>query len=89
MENIALLLEGALRASAKVGLKMNARREGLSAVLALLPALQNPTVSALSDPEWVAVETIVDEATVREIIPALKAAGASGIIEYPLNKVIP
>ena len=89
MEGIALLLEGALRAEGKVGLKMNVPRSALDGVIGRLPALQNPTVSSLSDPDWVAIETIIDEAIVRTIIPELKAAGASGIIEYPLNKVIP
>ena len=89
MENIVLLLQGAIRAQEKVGLKMNVAKKDLPAVLKILPALKKPTVSTLSEEGWVDVDTIIDEAVVREIIPALKKAGASGIIEYPLNKVIP
>ncbi len=89
VSNLALLLKGALLAEEKVGLKMNIRKAGLKAVLDILPAMKNPTVSPLSDPEWVALETIIDERVVRDIIPLLKKAGAQGIIEYPLNKVIP
>lgn len=89
MENIVLLLEGAIRAQDKVGLKMNVAEKDLKSVLKILPALKKPTVSGLSTGGWFDVDTIVDEAVVREIIPALKKAGASGIIEYPLNKVIP
>ena len=85
---LALMLTGALAAEEKVGLKMNVPRAKLDALLRKLPALRNPTVSALSREDWVAVETIIDEKVVREIIPQLKAAGAEGIIEYPLNKVI-
>jgi ATP phosphoribosyltransferase len=88
MEQIALLLEGALCAEAKVGLKMNVRKSDLERVIGLLPALRKPTVSALSDDEWVAIETVIDEKIVRVLIPDLKKAGAQGIIEYPLNKVI-
>lgn len=88
IETLALLLKGALEAEAKVGLKMNIRQADLSSLLESLPALRNPTVSNLSQPGWVAVETIIDEHIVREIIPKLKAARAEGIIEYPLNKVI-
>lgn len=88
MEIIAMLLKGALEAEAKVGLKMNISRDNLSKLLASLPALRNPTISALSQEGWVAVETIIDEHVVRELIPALKSAGAEGIIEYPLNKVV-
>lgn len=88
MENIALLLKGAIVAEEKVGLKMNVPEEKLEKVLSLLPAMKNPTVSNLSKKGWYAVETIVDEKTVRIFIPKLKAAGAQGIIEYPLNKVI-
>jgi ATP phosphoribosyltransferase len=87
-ENIAMLLQGALSADGVVGLKMNVSHSDLSKVLAELPALKNPTVSNLSDPGWVAVETVLEEKIVREIIPNLKNAGAQGIIEYPLNKVI-
>jgi len=89
LENMATLLTGALLAEEKVGLKMNVARGQLDAVLAQLPAMKNPTISGLADSEWVAVETIIDEKVVREIIPALREAGATGIIEYPLNKVIP
>jgi ATP phosphoribosyltransferase len=88
IEILALLLKGALEAEAKVGLKMNISRQNLSQLLKALPALRNPTISNLSQEGWVAVETIIDEHIVRELIPALKAAGAEGIIEYPLNKVV-
>lgn len=88
MEQIAMLLEGALWAESKVGLKMNVRVNAVKKVTALLPALKTPTVSALSDDGWVAIETVIDEKVVRVLIPALKKAGAQGIIEYPLNKVI-
>jgi ATP phosphoribosyltransferase len=88
IETLALLLRGALEAEAKVGLKMNVAEKNLANLLASLPALRNPTISRLSLPGWVAVETIIDERIVREIIPKLKAAGAEGIIEYPLNKVV-
>ena len=83
-----MLLQAALDAGSKVGLKMNLPKDRLQKVIAELPALRKPTVSQLSDPAWVAVETIVDEKTVREIVPALKANMAEGIVEYPLNKVI-
>lgn len=85
---IALLLQGAIAAEAKVGLKMNVREKDLDAVLKSLPALKNPTISHLSTSGWAAVETVIDEKTVRTLIPELKRAGAEGIIEYPLNKVI-
>jgi ATP phosphoribosyltransferase len=88
IETIAMLLKGALEAEAKVGLKMNIPKKKLEMLLKCLPALRNPTVSGLSQSEWVAVETIIDEHVVRELIPRLKAAGAEGIIEYPLNKVV-
>lgn len=88
IETMALLLRGALEAEAKVGLKMNIEEKRLENLLRTLPALRNPTIAHLSLPGWVAVETIIDEHVVREIIPALKAAGAEGIIEYPLNKVV-
>ena len=88
IETLALLLRGALEAESKVGLKMNLRQKDLDSLLKTLPALRNPTVSNLSLPGWVAVETIIDEQVVRELIPRLKAAGAEGIIEYPLNKVV-
>jgi ATP phosphoribosyltransferase len=88
MEQIALLLKGAIAAEDKVGLKMNVKKENLKAVIAQLPALKKPTISGLSDDGWFAIETIIDEKVVRVLIPALKACGAQGIIEYPLNKVI-
>jgi ATP phosphoribosyltransferase len=88
IESLALLLRGALEAEAKVGLKMNISEKNLQRLLLALPALRNPTISSLSLKGWVAVETIIDEHVVRELIPALKAAGAEGIIEYPLNKVV-
>jgi len=88
IENMALLLKGAILAAEKVGLKMNVTRADLKAVLALLPAMKKPTISNLSDPGWVDVDTIIDEQTVKHLIPELKRAGAQGIIEYPLNKVI-
>lgn len=88
IETLALLLKGALEAEAKVGLKMNIEEKNLANLLRALPALRNPTISGLSQSGWVAVETIIDEHIVRELIPALKAAGAEGIIEYPLNKVV-
>ena len=88
IETLALLLRGALEAESKVGIKMNISAENLPKLLQSLPALRNPTVSNLSLSGWVAVETIIDEHVVREIIPKLKAAGAEGIIEYPLNKVV-
>lgn len=89
MDNIVMLLEGAMRANSKVGLKMNVAKNNLSGILKILPALKKPTISSLASDGWYDVDTIVDESVVREIIPALKKAGASGIIEYPLNKVIP
>lgn len=88
IETLALLLRGAIEAEAKVGLKLNIRERDLPNLLQSLPALRTPTVSGLSQAGWVAVETIINEAVVREIIPQLKAAGAEGIIEYPLNKVV-
>jgi len=89
IENIAMMLEGALLAQEKVGLKMNVEEKNLKKVLSILPAMKNPTLSMLSNTGWCAVETIIDESLVRDIIPKLKRAGAEGIIEYPLNKVIP
>lgn len=87
-ENIALMLQSCLAAETKVGLMMNVRRSDLAKILQKLPSLQKPTVSSLSDPDWVDVNTIVDEAYVRTIIPQLKAVGACGIVEYPINKII-
>jgi ATP phosphoribosyltransferase len=86
--DIKLLLEGAIAALGKVGLMLNVRKDDLSAVLGVLPALKKPTISHLSDEEWLAVNTILDETTVRNIIPRLKEAGAQGIVEYPLNKIV-
>lgn len=88
IEKIALLLQSALEAHSKVGLKLNIERAKLTEILEELPALRNPTISQLTDEAWVAIETIIDEKIVREIIPSLKAHGAEGIIEYPLNKVV-
>ncbi len=89
ISNLVLLLQGAIAAYAKVGLMLNIRREDLPGILKALPALKNPTISELSDPGWVAVNTVVDEELVRQIIPRLKAARAQGIVEYPLNKIVP
>jgi ATP phosphoribosyltransferase len=86
--DIRMLLEGAINALGKVGLMLNVRANDLPTILAVLPALKNPTVSQLSDREWLAVNTILDESTVRTIIPRLKAAGAQDIVEYPLNKIV-
>ena len=86
--NMMILLEGAIKAYSRVGLMMNLRSADLEKVLAALPALRNPTVAHLSDPGWVAINTIVEEKTVRQLIPKLKLAGAEGIVEYPLNKVV-
>jgi ATP phosphoribosyltransferase len=88
MDDLVLMLQGAMAAEGKVGLMMNVRKADLPAVLQILPALQTPTVSSLSDPEWVDVNTILDENVVRHIVPQLKQAGARGIVEYPLNKII-
>ena len=88
IETIALLVRGALEAESKVGLKMNAPKGAVKAIIAAVPSLRDPTVSPLNNPDWVALETIIDESVVREILPRLKALGAEGIVEYPLNKVI-
>jgi len=88
IENISMLLEAALNAEGLVGLKMNVSRGSLKSVIGILPALKNPTLSPLSDEGWVAVEIIIEEKTVRDLIPKLRRAGATGIVEYPLNKVI-
>lgn len=88
IENMALLLRAAIEAQGRVGIMLNVRRDDLESVLALLPALQRPTISALSDEAWVAVNTIIEERTVRDLIPRLKAARAQGIVEYPLNKIV-
>jgi len=88
LEDIRMLLEGAINALGKVGLMLNVEKTHLAGVLAVLPALKKPTISHLSDEEWLAVNTILDESTVRTIIPRLKEAGAQGIVEYPLNKIV-
>ncbi len=88
IENVALMLLGAITAQGRVGLMLNVRRDDLDQVLGVLPALNSPTVSALSDPNWVAVNTILEESVVRDVMPKLKAANATGIVEYPLNKVV-
>jgi len=86
--NIALLLRAAIEAQGRVGLMLNIKREGLARLLELVPALRRPTISPLSDDEWVAVNTVIEERTVRDLVPKLKAAGAEGIVEYPLNKIV-
>ena len=88
LDNIALMLGSCLATEGRVGLMMNVRRDDLDAVTAILPALRNPTISHLTAPDWVAISTIIDEQAVRTIVPALKQAGATGIVEYPINKVI-
>ena len=88
LDDITMLLQGAINALGQVGLMMNVRKEDLAAVLDVLPALKNPTVSHLSDEAWLAVNTILEETTVRQLIPRLKEAGAQGIVEYPLNKIV-
>ena len=88
LEDIKMLLEGAINALGKVGLMLNVHKNDITAVLAVLPALKRPTISHLSDDEWLAVNTILDESTVRDIIPRMKKAGAQGIVEYPLNKIV-
>ena len=87
-QNLILMLQGAIAAASKVGLLLNVRRDDLNGVLDVLPALKNPTISTLSDPDWVAVNTIIEESVVRQILPKLKAANAQGIVEYPLNKIV-
>ena len=89
IENLRMLLSGALKAESKVGLKMNVAEENLKPILDILPAMRNPTISSLSQDGWYAIETIIDQHIVRELIPQLGRVGAEGIIEYPLNKVIP
>jgi ATP phosphoribosyltransferase len=88
LDNIALMLQACLNAEGKVGLMMNVRRSDVTRILALLPALQTPTIASLSDPDWVDVNTIIDESKVRLLVPKLKAAGAKGIVEYPISKII-
>lgn len=88
IENLAILLKGALEAAGMVGLKMNLKEENLAKIMNILPALKRPTISRLTVPGWIAIEVIIEEKTVKKIIPELKRAGAEGIIEYPLNKVI-
>ena len=87
-ENLVMMLQGAIAAATRVGLMLNVRPENLAAVLAALPALKNPTISSLSDTDWVAVNTVIEEAVVRQILPRLKAAKAQGIVEFPLNKIV-
>jgi ATP phosphoribosyltransferase len=86
--NLILMLQGAIDAASKVGLMLNVRRGDLAGVLSVLPALKNPTISPLSDPDWVAVNTVIEEAVVRQLLPKLKVANAQGIVEYPLNKIV-
>jgi ATP phosphoribosyltransferase len=88
IEHVVLMLQGVLNAEGRVGLMMNVKRSDLANVLSLLPALKNPTISALADDQWVAVNTILEEKVVRDILPRLKSAGAQGVVEYPLNKII-
>jgi ATP phosphoribosyltransferase len=88
IENLALMLRGAMEAKVRVGLMLNVRKEHLDAVLSVLPALKRPTISTLSDPEWLAVNTVIEGATAWDVIPRLKEARAQGIVEYPLNKVV-
>jgi ATP phosphoribosyltransferase len=88
IENIALMLRGAIDAQGRVGLMLNVRKQDLDRVLQVLPALNSPTISELSDREWVAVNTILEESVVRDVLPKLKEANASGIVEYPLNKIV-
>jgi len=89
IDDVVLMLQGAMAAESKVGLMMNVPRKKLASVVGLLPALRNPTISDLADKDWVAVNTIIDEAVVRHIIPRLREAGACGIVEYSINKIIP
>jgi ATP phosphoribosyltransferase len=88
IENLALMLRGAMEAQGRVGLMLNVRKENLAAVLAVLPALKKPTVSTLSDEDWLALNTVIEESAAWEVIPRLKEAQAQGIVEYPLNKVV-
>jgi ATP phosphoribosyltransferase len=88
IENLALMLRGAMDAQSRVGLMLNVRKQDLAAVLAVLPALKNPTISTLSDGDWVAVNTVIEESTAWQVIPRLKEANGQGIVEYPLNKVV-
>jgi len=88
VENIALMLRGAIDAQGRVGLMLNVRKHDLDRVLKVLPALNSPTISELSNKEWVAVNTILEESVVRDVLPKLKAANATGIVEYPLNKLV-
>jgi ATP phosphoribosyltransferase len=88
IDNLALMLQGAMEAQDRVGLMLNVRKGNLPAVLAVLPALQKPTISHLSDEDWLAVNTVIDEGAAWDVIPRLKQAKAEGIVEYPLNKVV-
>ena len=89
IENMALMLNAALEADAKVGLKLNLERSKLDEILKEVPALRKPTVSSLSDESWIALETVIEKKVSRELIPALKRMGAEGIVEFPLNKIVP
>ena len=89
IENMALMLNAALQADTKVGLKLNLEKSKLDAVLKQVPALRKPTVSSLSDEAWIALETVIEREVSRELIPALKRMGAEGIVEFPLNKIVP
>ena len=89
IENIALMLQAALNADTRVGLKLNIERSKLDLVIAELPALRRPTISSLSDDDWIAVETVIEKKVSRELIPSLKRLGAEGIVEYSLNKIVP
>jgi ATP phosphoribosyltransferase len=88
IENLAMMLKGAIEAQGRVGLMLNVHKQDLDRVLGVLPALKKPTISTLSDQDWVAVNTIIEESTAWDVIPRLKAANAQGIVEYPLNKVV-
>src|SRR6185437_4084889 len=88
IEHLAMMLRGAMAAKERVGLMLNVRKENLDAVLAVLPSLKGPTVSTLSDPDWLAVNTVIEESAAWSVIPRLKEAKAQGIVEYPLNKVV-
>jgi ATP phosphoribosyltransferase len=89
IDTMALMLQGALEAGKKVGLKMNVARKKADKIFAILPAMHTPTIASLADPDWLSIEVVIDETEVRKLVPALRKAGATGIIEYPLNKVIP
>jgi ATP phosphoribosyltransferase len=88
IDNLALMLSGAIAAQGRVGLMMNVQKQDLEKVLAMLPALNSPTISTLSDAGWAALNTVLEESVLRDVIPKLKSAGATGIVEYPLNKIV-